>query len=560
MRKTLTIMLCLLSFFQAGAQNRYYVANNNGTYQAITVEETHQMEFDAEQKLIAIQLVDGAVSSFATEKIDSISFVQPASGTALTYSDNFNVAFDSKDKNNYSEIVETIIENEADTTDVYGDFIENYSVSKVMTITYSETGVTVSPDLLDQVNYVVDGTNLIISSSRGKMAYRVQGSCSNGSLKIYSEKKFQLALNGLTLTNPNGPAINIQSGKTVYVTLPEGKKNVLCDGEVYADAPYSNGEPEDQKGTFFSEGQLIFSGTGTLNVTSYGGHGICCDDYIRVRSGNINVLYAAKDGINTNELFRVGRMADSAPTIKITADGDGIDCGKGNILIEAGNITVNTIDDGIVTSYEDVPVATIDPSIVINGGFIKVNTTGEKGMAIKSNGNYTQTGGIVQAKTLGNGSKAVNCEKDFEFTGGKLTALVDGAISSDGSSAAGIKCTGNCTVTGGTVGVNCTGVGAKGINADGNVAVLDEANVTLLATGKNYNEGADDKKSRAVSALSYAQNGGTVLMKSYDKAISATAGISLSAGILNAFSTSDYALAIAAIQTGVWMLTKDGKE
>ena len=516
------------------------------------------MEFDAEQKLIAIQLVDGAVSTFATEKIDSISFVQPSSGSALTYTDNFNVAFDSKDKNNYSEETETILDDESEEA---GDFIENFSASKIMTITYSETGVTVSPDLLDQVNYVIDGTNLIISSSRSKMAYRVQGSCSKGSLKIYSEKKFQLALSGLTLTNPQGPAINIQSGKTVYVTLPDGKKNVLCDGEVYADAPYSDkGEPEDQKGTFFSEGQLIFSGTGTLNVTSYGGHGICCDDYIRIRSGNINILYAAKDGINTNELFRVGRTAESAPTIKITADGDGIDCGKGNIFIEAGNITVNTVDDGIVTSYEEMTDAKIDPSIVIAGGFIKVTTTGEKGMAIKSNANYTQTGGIVQAKTLGNGSKAVNCEKDFEFTGGKLTAIIDGAISSDGSSAAGIKSTGNCTITSGVIGVNCTGVGAKAINADGNVAILDDANVTLLSTGKNYNEGTDDKKSRAVSALSYAQNGGTVLMKSYDKAISTTEGISLSAGILNAFSVSDYALSVAAIQTGGWMLTKDGKE
>ncbi|MBQ5663435.1 MAG: carbohydrate-binding domain-containing protein [Bacteroidaceae bacterium] len=558
MRKTLTFMLCLLSFFQVQAQNRYYVANNNGTYQAITVDETHQMEFDAEQKLIAIKLVDGAVSSFATEKIDSISFVQPATGTALSYSDNFNVAFDDNDKKNYSEITETIITDEL--IDESGDFIENYSVSKVMTITYSETGVTVSPDIIDQVSYtVVDGTHLMISSSRSKMAYRVQGSCSSGSLKIYSEKKFQLAFNGLTLTNPNGPAINIQSGKTVYVTLAAGKKNDLCDGEVYADAPYSEGEPEDQKGTFFSEGQLIFSGTGVLNVTSYGGHAICSDDYIRVRSGVINILSAAKDGFNTNETFRVGRMADSAPVIKIKATGDGIDCGKGSILIEAGDITVNTVDDGIVASYEEMTDATIDPSITIRGGFVKVNTAGEKGMAIKANANYTQMGGIVQVNTLGNGSKAVNCEKDFAFTGGKLTAIVEGTVSSDSSSAAGIKCEGNCTITDGVVGINCSGKGAKAINATGNV-IIDSGNVTLLATGENYNEGTDDKKSRAISSLSYTQNGGTVLMKSYDKAVDTTTGISITGGVVNAFSVSDYAFGVAATQTGGWLLTKGGKE
>ena len=225
MRKTLTF-ICLLSLLQIQAQNKYYVANNNGTYQGITTAETHEMLFDAEQKLVAIKLTDGVVSQFATSKVDSISFVQPANGNALTYTDNLSVAFDSNDKNNYSEITETIIEDEA--VDESGDFIENYQVSKVLTITYSETGITVTPDIIDQVNYTITNkTHLVITSSRSKMAYRVQGSCSNGSLKIYSEKKFQLAFNGLTLTNPTGPAVNVQSGKTVYVTLTAGKTNSL---------------------------------------------------------------------------------------------------------------------------------------------------------------------------------------------------------------------------------------------------------------------------------------------------------------------------------------------
>lgn len=558
MRKTLILMLCLFSFLQTQAQNRYYVYNNNGTYQSLTTDATHQMDFDAEQKLVAIRLTDGTTSQFATAKIDSIALAQPTGGKELTYNSNFDVKFDSNDKNNYNEITETIITDEL--IDESGDFIENYTVSKIVTITFSETGVTVVPDIIDQVSYtIVNKTHLMINSSRSKMAYRVSGNCSNGSLKIYSTKKFQLAFNGLKLTNPKGPAINIQSGKTIYTTLAAGTTNTLCDGEVYAEPAYSEGAPEDQKGTFFSEGQIIFSGTGTLNVTSYGGHAICSDDYIRVRSGKINVLAAAKDGINTNEMFRVGRMASSAPVITVNATGDGIDCGKGNILIEAGDITVNTIDDGIVASYEEFTDATIDPSITIRGGFLKVNTTGEKGMAIKSNANYTQTGGTIQISTKGNGSKAINSEKDAAFTGGKLTAILEGAVSSDSSSTAGIKCTGNLTITDGTIGINCSGTGAKAINADGNV-VIDNGTITLLSTGKNYNNGADDKKTRAISALAYTQNGGTVLMKSYDKSIVTTNGITLTDGTVNAFSESDYALGTAATQTGGWLLTKDGKE
>ncbi len=558
MRKRITILLCLVSFLQIQAQNKYYIANSDGTYQAIATADTHQMEFDAEQKLIAIKLTDGITSRFATGKVDSISLVQPTGAAELTYTENLNVAFDESDKSSYNEIVETIITDEL--IDESGDFIENYSPSKIVTISYSETGVTVTPDIIDQVSYtIVDKTHLMINSSRSKMAYRIQGTCSNGSLKIYSEKKFQLALLGVNLTNPKGPAINIQSGKTIYVTLAANKTNTLCDGETYSDPVYNNGEEEDQKGTFFSEGQLILSGTGTLNVKSYGGHAICSDDYIRIRSGNINIQAAAKDGFHTNDIFRVGRMASATPTITVNASGDGIDCGKGNILIEAGNITVNTVDDGLTTTYDSLTDTTIDPSITIRGGFVKVTTTGEKGTAIKTNANFTQTGGIVQAQTKGNGSKTVNCEKEFIFTGGKLTAIAEGSISSDSSSTAGIKSTGNCTITDGTVNISCTGAGSKAINCDGNV-IIDNGTITLLSTGKNYNAGSDDKKTRAISAAAYIQNGGTVLAKSYDKTIYTTADIKVSNGKLNAFSTTDYALSKAALQTGGWILTKDSKE
>ena len=158
-------MLCLLSFLQTQAQNRYYVYNNNGTYQSLTTDATHQMEFDAAQKLVAIKLTDGTTSQFATAKVDSIALTQPTSGKELTYTDKFSVTFDSNDKNNYNEITETIITDEL--IDESGDFIENYTVSKIVTITFSETGVTVVPDIIDQVSYtIVNKTHLMINSSR----------------------------------------------------------------------------------------------------------------------------------------------------------------------------------------------------------------------------------------------------------------------------------------------------------------------------------------------------------------------------------------------------------
>lgn len=549
MKKILSI-LGLIAACQLQAQT-YYVGNNNGTYQAIETDDTHEMTFDAENRLITITLNDETKSRFATDAIDSIAFVRP-SGTELTYTNDFGVIFDENDATSYNEIIETIITDEL--IDESGDFIENYSVSKSVTIIFSETGVTYTPSIVDGITFTIkNGTHLVIDSSNKDMCYIIKGECSDGSIKIYSQKKFQMMLSGLTLTNQQGPAINIQSGKTVYLTLGAGSINTLCDGEIYTE-PTTAGE--DQKGTLFSEGQLIFNGRGTLNVTSYGGHAICSDDYIRIRSGKINILGAAKDGFHTNDMFRVGRMKNiAAPEINITSTGDAVDCGKGEVIIEAGCLIANSGGEGIKVSYEElVPDTLIKPNATIRGGFISITTIGEKSSAIKTTGNFTQTGGIIQSTVKGNGSKIVNCDGNIAFTNGKLSGIVSGTQSSDTTSAGGFKCDGNIIITGGTIAMECTGKGSKGINCNGNM-IVDGGEITLISTAENYTQLADDKKSRAITTVGYIQNGGTVRAKAYDNAIHSES-IELSDGVINAFSHNASALNTDATQTGGWLLTR----
>lgn len=548
MKKILSI-LGLIAACQLQAQT-YYVGNNNGTYQAIETDDTHEMTFDAENRLITITLNDETKSRFATDAIDSIAFVRP-SGTELTYTNDFGVIFDEDDVTSYNEITETIITDEL--IEESGDFIENYSVNKRVTITFSETGVTYTPSIVDGVTFTIkNGTHLVIDSSNKNMCYIIKGECSDGSLKIYSQKKFQMMLSGLTLTNQQGPAINIQSGKTVYFTLGAGSINTLCDSEIYTE-PTTAGE--DQKGTLFSEGQLIFNGRGTLNVTSYGGHAICSDDYIRIRSGKINILGAAKDGFHTNDQFRVGRMENAAPEINITSTGDAIDCGKGEVIIEAGYLITNSGGEGIKVSYEElVPDTLIKPNATIRGGFISITTTGEKSSAIKTTGNFTQTGGIIQSVVKGNGSKIINCDGNIAFTNGKLSGIALGTQSSDTTSAGGFKCDGNIIITGGTIAMECTGKGSKGINCNGNM-IVDGGDIALISINENYTQLANDKKSRAITTVGYIQTGGTVRAKAYDNAIYSES-IELSDGVINAFSHNASALNTDATQTGGWLLTR----
>ena len=555
MKKALLIIGVLAaSFTQAQV---LYVNNSNGTFQAVDTKTAGDVTFDEAQRLIHIELGDGMASRFATSKITNISPISN-NGTELIPNTNPIVAFDATDKENFNEITQPVPTDEL--ADEYGDFIENYSTSRTITITFSETGVKTT-SLPSGITATINGGHIVINSTLSKIGYQVKGTCSNGSLKIYSEKKFRLLFNGITLTNPAGPAINIQSGKTVYASIVNGTTNTLCDGATYS-APVmgSNGEEEDQKGTLFSEGQLIFdgytNGTGTLNVTSHGGHAICSDDYIMVRGGNINILSAAKDGFRTKEKFIIGRAEAYSPTVTINATSNGIECSEGTLTIEAGKLDITAGGEAIKVEYEEtVPDPAVIPDAYIKGGYIKLTTTGEKSSAIQTTRNYNQSGGIIEATVGGNGSKIINCDGTVAISGGKLTGMVYGTVASDETAAGGIKSNGNIEIANSVVAINCNGKGSKAINCDNNVTV-NSGNVTLLTTGKNYIEIQDDKKSCAIQADIITVNDGTVIAKAYDNSLSAQA-ININGGIVNATSTNADALDTEATQTGGWLLTKE---
>lgn len=552
--KRATLIICLLSASLAQAQT-LYVNNSDNTHLAFDTNGT-EVTFDEKQQLVMVRTQDGAASQFATTRVTEIA-PESNNGNALTYNLTPKVSFSTADASNYNEIVETIITDELD--DESGDFVENYDPERTITIMFNESGVKTS-SLPSDITATIDGGHIVINSMRSKVAYRVTGSCENGSLKIYSLKKFQVIMQNLNLTNPTGPAINIQSGKTVYFTLLNGTTNTLCDGATY-NAPEiaADGTEEDQKGTLFSEGQLIFNGEGTLNVTSLGGHGICSDDYIRVRSGNINVLNAAKDGFRTKEKFVVGRTASAAPTITVNATNNGIDCSEGTLTIEAGKLDIKSGSEGIKVEYEElVPDPTVIPDAYIKGGFIKIATTGEKSSAIKTTRNYTQSGGIIQATVSGNGSKIINCDGAITFTGGKLTGLSEGTVTADETSAGGVKSEGTIEITGGTIAIDCTGKGSKGMNCTRGI-VIEDGDITLLATAGNYTEIADDKKSRAMTANSITVNGGKIVASAHDNALAATIQLTVNGGSINAYSNNSDALNMDATQTGGWLLTKDAE-
>ncbi|MGJ8734960.1 carbohydrate-binding domain-containing protein [Zobellia laminariae] len=312
------------------------------------------------------------------------------------------------------------------------DLVENATFENTVQIVFSNASASITNPVPDDVVITQDGADVTINSTISEVAYEVSGTTTDGMLKIYSDKKFKLSLSDLSIANTDGPAINIQSSKTIFVVL-EGT-NSLTDASTYSNIP----DDEDAKATFFSEGQLVFSGSGALNVAGNYKHGIASDDYIRVISGTITVTEAASDAIHTNDYIIV-----DGGTLNLTADSDAMDCEEGYIIINDGTFTINAIDDGIAASYdiddEEEPDDSITPYVTINGGDFEITTS--EGEGIEAKGTMTINDGTININSYDDG---LNAGDDIYINGGNIYvyATLNDAIDSNG----GITVTGGTTI------------------------------------------------------------------------------------------------------------------
>ena len=517
---SLALAATMMSWATVSSPADYRIVCKDGTVAYFSGSDT-EMTFSEDAAILYVSA--GAYTmSYAINGIEAVEFAQTGAYRGkYSYSGTLvDVAINPTDDTSYTDVKEEVITNEED--DDYGDFIENYAPKNTVVITYNGDKATYSGNP-SGVIVQTSGAHVTVTSAKKNIAYTLKGATTNGSFKLYSEKKTQITLNGVSITNPKGAAINIQSGKTMLIKLADGTTNNLTDG-----TSYTLEGNEQQKGTFFSEGQLIFSSNGTLNVKSNYGHGIASDDYVRVRGGNITID-SKRDGISTKERFV---MYGGALTIK--AGQDGVDVGEGYIEIGGGKLNIQAGDEGITASYEgDEDTGEIDPeinpSIEIKGGLIKVATTGDKGHGIRAMADIAMSGGVVQVTAKGAGSKALMSDGNMSLTGGKITAFTESdALYESGelSSSAGIRSKGTLNVENMTLGVKSTGKGGKGINNEGGVT-LKNSDVTIVALGATHrNNGLESRSCGVTTDAELIVNGGSLLVRSFDAPLSLGEGVS----------------------------------
>ena len=291
------------------------------------------------------------------------------------------------------------------------------STASIISIVYSGNSVTVSGDTKGYVT--TDGADVTVDTGTDtdSLLLILSGSTTDGSLIIYREKKFGIKLNGVSINNQDGPAINNQCGKSLYLEVASGTTNTLTDGTSYDETV-----SYQQKGAFFSEGQVYFTGTGSLNVTGSTYHAIAVDDFIVIDGAAITALSSTGNGIKVNDGFWM-----NSGTLDISVTGDacrGIKCDS-VVVITGGTTTITTSGDCVYDTeeadYSSAACIKCDYDFSMSGGTLTVTSSGDGGKGINCAANVLFSGGTLKAVTTGSNDDA----KPKAVKGGSFTATVN---------------------------------------------------------------------------------------------------------------------------------------
>ncbi|SFW78135.1 carbohydrate-binding domain-containing protein [Chitinophaga sancti] len=378
--------------------------------------------------------------------------------------------------NNYS-MVDSVFtsgtpEGSAATGADAADLVDNTTFTSTVTINFGSSVTINNP--LDGKGVIITQNlgDITITSSVAGVQYELSGTTTDGSVKIYSNNDYKVNLNSVTITNSDGPALNLQSTKRAFIVLGAGTTSTLKDGAVYA---ASN---EDQKGTLFAEGPVIFSGDGVLSVSGLYQHAICSDQRVRLRSGKL-YADAVGDGIHTANFIADGGYA------KVGNSANGIVVEGGAAIVNGGSLEVDIRKLGLTT----LAVEGTDPYININGGSIYIRSTLGKGL--QSAGDLTVNKGNVDAYVIYSSATAdnpgVSAKKNIYINGGYVGCKGYYGLHTDG----------NLTITGGAlIAYSYTSI-ASGIDCPSGTFKITGGNV--LGAGKTTS--VPDANSSTVNAL-----------------------------------------------------------
>lgn len=521
---------------------------------------------------------------------------------------------------------------------IAADKYENFTPDVIVSVVFNGTGATAT---INSTDYVADagGTNYYTDSASKTMTFKTVSNIADdiangieiqykgskairyvlcgtlsGSLVIKNKSAdCAVVLNGLTITSDSGygPALRFSSEKRTFIVVPSGTTNTLTDTRVLGQA---NTMYDDKKGSVYSKGPLIFTGTsststgGTLKVINKGyKHAIYSHDYVRIADLTLTVTVQGTTGRDciralnavvidggTISLTGNGTVEDDE-SVGIKVEGEDADeddstveytYGAGFIIINDGNLTINTVAKGITahwkssetyigSGYVETKNSSLlystflngtaytvpNPYVEINGGTINVTTTGEayenastscSPEGIEAKANLTINAGTL---TLICTDDAINAGGNIYINNGAIYAYSSGNDAIDANGSGGITIAGGVTVAIGITTPECAfdcdnyplaitggilvGLGTNNYSAPKASACTQSVGVLSNSYygSKNTTMAIEDSSGNAVFAYTLPSSVGTIMVLSSPSITTGTTytikkGVTPSGGIL----------------------------
>lgn len=268
--------------------------------------------------------------------------------------------------------------------------------------------------------------------------YRLSGNLGDGQVIVDTQDgdTVRLILDGAEITSTTSAPLFITKAEKVIIILAENSQNTLTDGSTYKNLDAEENEPN---AALFSKSNLTIYGSGELTVNANFEDGITSKDgllidgatitvnaaddairgkdYLVVKDGNL-VITAYGDGLKSDEEddTSLGYVQIEGGTFEITSGGDAI-AAQTNVLINNGTYLLTTGGGSGSVPEDSVSAKGIKglASVVINDGNFTVNSADD---GIHSNGEIAINGGTLSVST---GDDGMHADTSLTINSGEIT-------------------------------------------------------------------------------------------------------------------------------------------
>lgn len=468
MQSKYNVLLALCLFLVASsnwAQHNVYINQNVNGYNRVSIfKGIEKMAFGTDSMMVWDNYARSY--TFDASAVGTMGFREHDTWLTKVLPEKYHADFDYDI--DFEEADKQRITAEPEVTDPksvqYDDFLAHSTWSKTVNIAYDGNEVEVTGDT-DSLVVTKDGAHLTIQTNAVGIRYILSGNSSDACFKLYSERKACLTLNGINLTNTQGPVINSQSKKRLFIDLPANIVNTLTDATTYKKV-----KGEDQRGCVFAEGKICISGEGQLYVNAHKKGGIASDDYIHLLGGFVHVNAYAQKG---KAIYGKDNVIIGGGVLRTYSEGDASKGISSDSLlwVKGGVIKAITTGDAVYDEteedYSSCCAMKCEWDMNISGGEIYCFSTGTGGKGISAGHSEI----VTETKTNYLGTLTIANADIYVRTSGKRIPEVKtedshGQKVEAAASPKGLKSAGKMTINSGNVYVRCSGgAAAEGIES-----------------------------------------------------------------------------------------------